>query len=205
MTEKIVSLYSIIINLINKCKAFVAKKNFIMSCSVGLNFSCGPSSKCINNTGRKDNIRIGNNCEILAQLIAECNASIIVGDYTTMRDKTRVFAINQISIGNYVIISNNVTIYDNNNHPVYPDKRLEMSQSGFYGDLWHAKHSAHASIIIDDNVWIGEGAVILKGVKIGKGAIIAMRAVVTTDVPEYAIAAGNPARIVKQLYTKKNC
>ena len=74
-----------------------------------------------------------------------------------------------------------------------------MSKSGFYGDLWHAKHSDHAPIKIHDNVWIGERAIILKGVTIGKGAIIAIGAVVTKDVPEYAIVAGNPARIVKYL------
>jgi len=74
-----------------------------------------------------------------------------------------------------------------------------MSKSGFYGDLWHAKHSDYAPIKIHDNVWIGERAIILKGVTIGKGAIIAIGAVVTKDVPEYAIVAGNPARIVKYL------
>jgi acetyltransferase-like isoleucine patch superfamily enzyme len=166
---------------------------------VGENFSCGPSSKCINNTGKKENIKIGDNCEIRAQLIAECNSFIIVGKYTTMRDNTRLFAINKIEIGDYVIISNNVIIYDNNNHPTSPEQRVSMSKSGFYSDLWHPKHSAHAPIRIHDNVWIGERAIILKGVTIGKGAIIAMGAVVTKDVPEYAIVAGNPAGIAKYI------
>lgn len=52
---------------------------------------------------------------------------------------------------------------------------------------------------IEDNVWIGENAVILKGVQIGRGSIIACNAVVTKDVPPYTIAAGNPARIVKDI------
>ena len=52
-------------------------------------------------------------------------------------------------------------------------------------------------MIIGNDVWIGAGAIILSGVKIGSGAIIGAGAVVVKDVPPYAIAAGNPARVVK--------
>lgn len=52
-------------------------------------------------------------------------------------------------------------------------------------------------VVIEDDVWIGTRAILLPGVTIGKGAIIGAGAVVTKDVPSYAIAAGNPARIVK--------
>ena len=52
-------------------------------------------------------------------------------------------------------------------------------------------------IIIKDDVWIGTNAIILSGVTIGQGAIIAAGAVVTKDVPPYAIAGGNPAQIIK--------
>jgi len=197
MIKLVISGYYIFRNIVNKFKIMLAKKLFLKACVVGENFSCGTSSKCINNTGKKENIKIGNNCEIMANLIAECNASITIGNYTTMRSNTRLFAIDKINIGDYVIISNNVTIYDNNNHPTSPEKRIMMSKSGFFGDLWHAKHSDHSPIRIHDNVWIGERAVILKGVTIGRGAIIAMGAVVTKDVPECSIAAGNPAKIIK--------
>jgi len=53
--------------------------------------------------------------------------------------------------------------------------------------------------LLDDNVWIGEGAMIMPNVHIGKGAIVACNAVVTTDVPAYSVVAGVPARVVKQL------
>jgi acetyltransferase-like isoleucine patch superfamily enzyme len=53
-------------------------------------------------------------------------------------------------------------------------------------------------VIIGDNVWIGDKATILPGVSIGNGAVIAANAVVTKDVPAYSVAAGNPARIIKQ-------
>ena len=53
-------------------------------------------------------------------------------------------------------------------------------------------------IVIGDDVWIGARAIILPGVHIGRGAIVSAGAVVTDDVPEYAIVAGNPARVIKQ-------
>ncbi|MDD8044110.1 MAG: acyltransferase [Verrucomicrobiota bacterium] len=166
---------------------------------MGLNFSCGSNSKCINETGVRGKISISDNCEINGVLIAKERGQISIGKYTTIRYGTKVLSVNRIQIGNCVIISNNVTIYDNNTHPVDPEIREKMSRSGFYGDLWEPKHSSSAPIIIDDNVWIGERANILKGVKIGRGAIVGMASTVTSDVPEYSIVAGNPARIVKYL------
>lgn len=53
-------------------------------------------------------------------------------------------------------------------------------------------------VVIGDNVWIGDKATILPNVSIGKGAIIAANSVVTKDVPEYSVFAGNPAKIIKQ-------
>ena len=61
--------------------------------------------------------------------------------------------------------------------------------------LW--KWSAIKPVIIKENVWIGENARICKGVTIGKNAIVAANSIVTKDVPDNSIAAGNPARIVK--------
>jgi serine acetyltransferase len=56
-------------------------------------------------------------------------------------------------------------------------------------------------VIIDDEVWIGTNAVIMSGVKIAKGAVIAAGSVVTKDVPPYAVCGGNPARIIKYLFS----
>ncbi len=52
---------------------------------------------------------------------------------------------------------------------------------------------------IGDDVWIGGGATILPGVTVGKGAVVAAAAVVTKDVPPFALVAGNPARVIKKL------
>lgn len=58
-------------------------------------------------------------------------------------------------------------------------------------------------IIIEDDVWIGYGAIVLSGVTIGRGAVVAAGAVVKEDVPPYAMVAGVPAKIVRQRFTKE--
>ncbi|MBB5265380.1 acetyltransferase-like isoleucine patch superfamily enzyme [Catenibacillus scindens] len=78
-------------------------------------------------------------------------------------------AMDSIVIGNDVIISSDVRIFDNNNHPTEPDLRRQMSHSDFYGELWTWKYAAHKAVEIGDNVWLGEYSAILKGVSIGGG------------------------------------
>lgn len=102
----------------------------------------------------------------------------------------------QIYIGNFVLIGPRVTI-------ITGDHRLDVE----------GKHIAQLTdedkldendkdVVIEDGAWIGAGAIILKGVRIGEGAVIAAGAVVTKDVPPYSIAAGVPARKVKNRFEK---
>lgn len=149
-------------------------------------------------------ITIGNNCEIIGILSAKSGAEINIGNYSTIRSDSVVGALCRINIGNYVIISNNVHIYDNNNHPTSPIKRIELCKSGFHSGKWNWQYSEGAAITIEDNVWIGERSTILKGVTIGKGSIVACNSVVTKSVPPYCVVAGNPAKIVKQLIDDTN-
>lgn len=149
--------------------------------------------------GPNASIKIDNNCEIIGILSAKSGAEINIGKYTTIRSDSVVGAQCRIDIGNYVIISNNVHIYDNNNHPTSPAKRIELCKSGFHSEKWNWRYSECSPITIEDNVWIGERSTILKGVKIGKGSIVASNSVVTKSVPPYCIVAGNPAKIVKHL------
>lgn len=160
----------------------------------------GINAYCFNKTGKRESIHIGHHCEILARISASSpTAKINIGNYTTIRDQSLVGGGDRITIGNHVIISNHVTIYDNNNHPTDPETRKKMCESGFYSDMWNWIHSAHKPVVIEDNVWIGEYATILKGVIVGKGAIVASHSVVTKDVEPYTVVAGNPAKKVKEL------
>lgn len=168
-------------------------KNSIHGERLGLDFT----SKCISD--HRSNIRIGNRCEIKGTLQSFQDGKITIGNNLYMGYRSLIGAMDSISIGNDVIIASDVRIFDNNNHPTDPEQRKKMSHSDFYGELWTWKYAAHKPIEIADNVWIGEFSAILKGVHIGKGAIVASHSVVTKDVPPNCIVAGNPAKVVKEL------
>lgn len=144
-------------------------------------------------------IEIGENCRIWGKLESQQQGRIRIGDHTCIYERSIIGSVNSIEIGSCVIISNHVHIYDNNNHPTEPELRRRMCREGFDGDSWRWRHARSAPVTIGDNVWIGEYAAVMKGVTIGEGAVIAAHAVVTKDVPAYTVAAGNPARVVKEL------
>lgn len=196
------SIYSFVIRFFSFPKRMFKRRQFKKSATFveGLKtVNIGPTAFCQNKTGKKDNIKIGHHCDIHARIIAAGNdGRINIGNYTTIRGGY-IGSVESIVIGNHVIISNNVTIYDNNNHPTDPDSRKLMCESGFYSDLWNWENSVHKPVVIEDNVWIGEHSTILKGVTIGVGSIVAAHSVVTKDVEPYTIVAGNPAKTVKYL------
>jgi acetyltransferase-like isoleucine patch superfamily enzyme len=97
-----------------------------------------------------------------------------------------VIGVNEkIIIGKNVMIADHVSIRDTNHK--FDRTDIPMIEQGI----------STAPVIVEDDVWIGHGAIITKGVKIGNGAIVAAGAVVTKDVPPYAIVGGVPAKIIK--------
>lgn len=174
------------------------KQQFSKGTLLGKNVAISADASCIN-TGDASNIVIGDFCEIHAELQSQCGGIIQVGDYTLICPKTIVGAKEQVSIGKYCIISNHVHIYDNNNHPTSPKKRIELSLNRSDKKLWSWALADSSPITIGDNVWIGEYAYIGKGVTIGEGAIVAAHAVVTKNVPASSVVGGNPARVLKRL------
>lgn len=182
---------------IDKFKIRIKRRRFNNLCQVGCGLSVGAVANVFKEEGGR--IEIGDYCDIHATLFVKSGGYLKIGNNTTIRGNSVVGALEKIVIGNCCIISNNVHIYENNNHPTEVEVRHRMCIKGFYGDDWHWKHSSHLPIIIEDDVWIGERATILKGVKIGKGSIVASNSVVTKDVPEMTVVAGNPAVVVKRL------
>lgn len=104
--------------------------------------------------------------------------------------------IDTLKIGSFVSISSGVKFLLHENHQTetfttFPLRSVLLGKP-FPGDMM-----ARGSIVIDDEVWIGNGAMLLSGVNVGKGAIIAAGSVVTKDVPPYALVGGVPARVIK--------
>ena len=113
-----------------------------------------------------------------------------IGDDCYIGHRTELIVGESIRIGRYVRIANRVTLNGYDGHPLDPFARARNDSLGT---------DCMGPITVLDYAWIGNDATILKGVTIGRGAVVASCAVVTKDVPELAIVAGNPARVVRQL------
>lgn len=102
-----------------------------------------------------------------------------------------------IVLGKWVVVSYNVTIADCDFHPKDPELRKQDAIANApQGDKSRRPKLETRPVIIEDDVWIGIGAIILKGVHIGRGAKIGAGAVVTSNVPAGATIIGNPGGLV---------
>lgn len=111
------------------------------------------------------------------------NASLTLGR-GYINSNSVIACCNKIVIGDGAAIARNVYIYDGDHHSIIDDDGNVLNKS--------------KPISIGRNVWIGVGAIILKGVNIGDGSIIGAGAVVNKDIPANCIAAGNPARVIEE-------
>ena len=101
-----------------------------------------------------------------------------------------------IHIRDYVMFGPNVTITGG-------DHNISVIGKYMY-DVKEKLPENDLPIIVEDDVWVGTGAIILKGVTIGRGSIVAAGALVTKDVPKYSIVGGVPARVIKMRFSKED-
>jgi len=152
-------------------------------------------------------LQIGDRCLLQNEFIFEsAGGKTTVGDGVFINSGTKIISRSLIEIGNAVTIAWGCVIYDHDSHSMsYLDRIADHHQ--LLNDFPLGKMIANkdwsrvatAPIRIHDYVWLGFDVVVLKGVTIGEGAIVGARAVVTKDVPPWTIAAGNPARAVKEI------
>jgi acetyltransferase-like isoleucine patch superfamily enzyme len=122
-----------------------------------------------------------------------------VGENVYIGDDCILSCMQQIEVGNLVMLAHGVQVFDNDSHPLDATSR-EQDYLTLVGRLPGSRQPiARAPIIIGERVWIGFNAAIMKGVTLGDGAVIAAMSVVTKDVPAWTMVAGNPARIIKEL------
>jgi acetyltransferase-like isoleucine patch superfamily enzyme len=139
------------------------------------------------------NVKIGNHCTFITGAKIDCRESV--------------------KIGNYVLFGGRISDFEG--HPNDPEERAaEIDYS--HNNLWPSFSRIKTNplkpfvpnfnskpVVIEDKVWIALNTLVLKGVTIGYGSIVAAGAVVTKDVPPYSVVAGNPARVVKT-FSKNN-
>ncbi|MCJ2013772.1 CatB-related O-acetyltransferase [Methylobacterium sp. J-076] len=138
----------------------------------------------------------------LARLAGRYGFSI--GSYSYGRPKVRFpESGRKLTIGRYCSIADRVEILLGGDHRLdwastYPFAAMRGHFPG--ADAPEDYHSSRGDVVIGHDVWLGSGCMILSGVTVGHGAVVAARAVVTRDVPPYGVVAGNPARVVRHRF-----
>ena len=128
---------------------------------------------------------VDGNVKMFEGVMIECQekASLLIGDETYINHDAFIRCRNSISIGYNCAIAYGVLIQDSDYHTLYSEDGECKPET--------------LPITVGNNVWIGARAIILKGVTIGDGAIIAAGSIVTKDVPPHCVVGGNPARIIR--------
>ena len=111
-----------------------------------------------------------------------------IGEHCLVCQGVRIMAATEITVGDDCMLANNVCLSDSDWHDLY-DRTLPVGNT--------------KAIRIGKNAWIGDSAMVCKGVHIGDNAVIGAGAIVTKDIPANAVAAGNPASIIKYLDADK--
>ncbi len=155
------------------------------------------------NAGGRDRINIGAFsiiCGNISTVTAE--AKLAIGDHCFVGPGSRIWAYERITIHSHVLISHLVDIHDADGHPLDWEQRREQPRQLLEGrGVTDYGLIGKRSITIEDDVWIGFKSTILKGVTIGRGAVIAAASVVTDNVEPFTLVAGNPARVIRTLKT----
>lgn len=110
---------------------------------------------------------------------------LVMGNHSNIGPYNYIGCSGKITIGNNVMLAPRVSIYAENH--VFDNPNITIKAQGV----------AKMEVVIEDDCWIAANAVILAGVRIGKGAVVAAGSVVNEDVPAYAVVAGVPARVIK--------
>lgn len=154
------------------------------------NISYHPTVSGINNISSNSNLRVPKNCFF--------SGEINFGKYNTIGENC--FFRGNITIGNYCQFGSYVSLHSRN----HPMNYLSTYQGKFLfsGELKNLR--TEKPIILKNDVWIGHSAIILSGVTIGNGAVIGAGAIVTKDVPDFAIVVGSPAKIISYRFDQKN-
>ena len=135
-------------------------------------------------------IIIGDRCRLVAtmgglELGTGADGKLEIGENTFINYGTSVAAMDHVKIGCDCNIGTYCMIMDNDFHRLEPERRNEAPES--------------EPIIIGNNVWLGGRVIVLKGVTIGDGSVIAAGSIVTKDIPPRSLAAGSPAKVVRTL------
>jgi galactoside O-acetyltransferase len=143
-------------------------------------------------------LKIGENSLVHAYIVFEEQGGHVGIGSRTFIGSSHIICYRDISVGDDVLVSWGVTIVDHDSHSLDWQRR-SGDVSGWARGRKDWSGIPHAPVVIADKAWLGFKVTVLKGVTIGEGAVVAACSVVTKDVPPYCLAAGNPARVIREL------
>lgn len=150
-----------------------------------------------NSTGQTTRLKIGSGCLIAGQLLVEKDGLLEIGHHSYVGPDVRIWSRQEVRIGSRVFISHGVNIHDSDSHSLSSRERherfLEKIRCGCH---LVQENTKSAPVFIENDVWIGFNAIILKGVKVGAGAIVGAGSVITKNVEPFTVVAGNPQRVI---------
>jgi maltose O-acetyltransferase len=129
--------------------------------------------------------QIGQNLVIEPPFYCAYGQNIHIGDHVFLNVLCTILDCNEVRIGHHVMIGPAVQIYT----------AAHLLQAEPRNQGWEVAKA----IVIEDNVWLGGGAILLPGVRIGRNAVVGAGAVVSRDVPANTVVAGNPARVIREI------
>lgn len=155
----------------------------------------------------KKYLKVGDDSMLSCKIVFESSEGhVTMGDRVFIGNST-IICRSDITFGNDIFVAWGTYFYDHDSHSLdYKERRKDLARQiedykagrNFIASKnWEAVNSN--PIKIDDDAWIGMNCIILKGVTIGKGAIVGAGSVVTHDVPDWTVVAGNPAKIIKEI------
>lgn len=184
-----------VFRLFFKCKNKLSSLTSFLDLSVSLG-----NKNYLKNCSILGTVSIGDSCKLYA-----CNISgdVSIGSNTSIYGPNVAIhsKLNAIKVGRYCSIASNVTILEYS-HNLKRPSTYYFNQNIFSGSVKDDLISK-GGVSIGHDVWIGCNSVILGGVNVGNGAVVAAGSIVIKDVPAYAIVAGNPAKIIKFRFSEE--
>jgi acetyltransferase-like isoleucine patch superfamily enzyme len=183
-------------NILDSHEAAVVWKRFRACATIPGDCMLGAMAWC---SGTPQQIRLGKRTICRGILLCDGGlGSIDIGDLVYIGDDVIISARELIRIGARTMVAHGVQIFDNDSHPIDPRDR-----HADYLNLIQGQPRTHfiptAPVNIGEDCWIGTNSIVLKGVKIGDRSVVAAGSVVTIDIGDDCVAAGNPARLVRSL------
>ena len=130
-------------------------------------------------------VRIGKCGTLNAMIGCYREVNVRIGHLTTINGARMSVMDSEVILGNDCMLADNITFQPNDQHAVFDLENLKKLNLG-------------KNIVVEDHVWIGIGACLLAGARVGRGAIIGAGSIVTSEIPPFSLAVGVPARVIRE-------